>query len=282
VVVNTTVGELPALLELLRVWDLPDYVPLAPGEPTFRLVVLLNQKPPRAYRKAVNGQLDSSARLRAAVSSIELLALDLPRDLDRYVRGGVGDGGEYGWKSGPNLQFFRGLDRLTAEGGFALVVETDTRPVRAGWVGAARDLVRRHPDAWVLGSVYRGLETVPASFKTHLNGNAIYALSPSFAKFRREVWEQVLREVVRHRTDVAYDYVLSYAFSQNLATEFHHAMLAEWHRLVATDFIQNLVHWRDHDPMTIDWVQWCARLERESPQTYVVHGVRGEHRPPWT
>lgn len=284
VVVNTTVDESPAVLELLRVWSLGEYAPLAADdERPFRLVLLLNQEPGAAIREAVEAAA-CSGPLAPAIGSLDFEVLALPVEYDRYERHGRGEPGDYGFKSGPNVQFFRGLERLqTPEGGFALVVETDTRPIRAGWVTAARQEAARHPDAWVIGSTYRGPErTLAPSIRHHLNGNAIYSLSAEFGTFRRTCWEPALKDIVRSGTpSVAYDYALELVLTTDAAPARVADVRAVRDRLVPTDFVQNLVVWSRYDPHAVDWPAVVSTLRRDHPDTYVVHGVRGERRPPW-
>ena len=223
--------------------------------------------------------------LAGAVTEVEFVVLALPAEHDRYERHRRGDPGPYGFKSGPNLQFFRGLDALEARfagAGFALVIEADTRPVRAGWVSAARAEVARHSDAWVLGSVYRGPETaVRGEIRVHLNGNAIYSLGHEFGDFRRSCWEPALLRLVEANPNAAYDYALATVMTAAVATQWDAQLRAEWHRLRAVDYLQNLVVWQRFDPNTVDWATVVTSLRRDHPGTYLVHGVRGSGVAPW-
>jgi len=282
VVINTTVTERDAVLELLRVWSTPSGAPLAAGDESFHLVLLLNQEPGEGYRAAVADAM-ADGELQRSIDDLTFVPLHLAAEDDRYERGQHGDPGDYGFKSGPNVQFFRGLDALTGQDDFALIVETDTRPIRRGWLSAARDLVDREGDAWVIGSVYRGPErTLHHTSRSHLNGNAIYALNQEFAEFRATCWEPLLKQFVKTRPYVAYDFALTLAMTTADGAAAAPELLANWHRFRASEFVQNLVVWGRFDPDAVDWEPIVDRLRLEHPATYLLHGVRGARRPPWS
>lgn len=279
VVINATVSEAEAIIELMRVWAQPEWAPLAPGDDPFRLVILLNQEPSSDWCAEVVAAKDSGA-LAESVTSVDIVPLAIPKDQDRYIKDRRGDPGTYGFKSGPNVQFFRGMEALEGSDDFALVIETDTRPIRRGWVSAARYEARQHSDAWVLGSVYRGPEHLSPQIRYHLNGNAIYSLGAGFALFRRQYWEPLLLDVIRSNPNAAYDFVLTLAM-QGSAMPPPPVLLENLHRFRATSYIQNLVVWQRFRPVEVDWTSLVARIRERDPGTYMVHGVRGSQRSPW-
>lgn len=280
VVINATVSEADAITELLRVWGQPEWSPLAPGDAPFRLVILLNQEPPDDWRAEVAAASDTGP-LAECLTSVEVLPLAIPKDQDRYIKDRRGEPGTYGFKSGPNVQFFKGMQALEGSDDFALVVETDTRPVRRGWVSAARYAVQQNSDAWILGSVYRGPEHPSPTIRHHLNGNAIYSLGSAFGDFRRRYWEPLLIDVVRTNPSAAYDFVLTLAMGARVPGQPTAELVDNWHRFKATAYIQNLVVWQAFRPEAVDWEGVVRRIRATDPATYLVHGVRGHHRAPW-
>ena len=85
--------------------------------------------------------------------------------------------------TGPNTHFLRAFGRLQAleRAGVARythfqLLESDSYPVRPGWLDALAALAPRGK-AWVRGSLSR---CIRPNEQAHVNGNAMYALSPSF------------------------------------------------------------------------------------------------------
>lgn len=144
----------------------------------------------------------------------------------------------------------------------AFYMETDTRPVRAGWLEA----LRRHadPSVWMKGSIMRypkptvlGFEPYRSIYLYHINGNAIYRLGcPCFKAF--------LRAVMATYRDYAFDTSMAfyrlemrrYALFQRIA-----------HRFAFTDVVAD---WCDH-----------AYSSSELGRTYLVHGKANITRFDW-
>ncbi len=135
----------------------------------------------------------------------------------------------------------------------AFYMETDTRPVRAGWLEA----LRRHADSsvWMKGTIMRypkptvlGFEPYRSIYLYHINGNSLYRLGcPCFKAF--------LRSVMDSYHDYAFDTSMAfyrlelrrYALFQRIA-----------HRFAFTDIVA-------------DWCDYVYSPE-DLGNTYLVHG----------
>jgi len=129
-------------------------------------------------------------------------------DLDRFP---------YGWKSGPNKQFFTSLKKLIERKvptRSVLLMETDAFPLADCWIDRINEELLSIGEFLVAGSEYRGLSYLPPDIERHLNGNAVYALAhPHFEEFLR-LWEAILLKALKkvpfHAYDVIIEWVRSY------------------------------------------------------------------------
>lgn len=98
----------------------------------------------------------------------------------------------WGFKSGPNRDFFRILDYCSHLGsGWTLLAEPDLIPTEYDLKDRVSSLLTGFPEQWVIGSqnTTLALEKLDQRLHDHINGAAFYHTeSPDFTQFRRRVW----------------------------------------------------------------------------------------------
>ena len=101
----------------------------------------------------------------------------------------------YGLKTGPNLQFFRSMQKiLDSETKYTSVLlqEVDTIPLKNLWVDLINQDIHNLKNALVIGSKYSGVSQLKPEQVNHLNGNAVYGLAnPLFWRFL-QLWERLV------------------------------------------------------------------------------------------
>jgi hypothetical protein len=149
--------------------------------------------------------------------------LELPKTVDRYVRGPIPRGlwSPWGNKSGPNYQFFRQLDEMAQAHGdtWVLQIEGDTFCVTDSPRNYIQGLIDTHPEAWVIGGVNHPavLLSVPRKLHQHVNGAALYNFASSeFREFREAIWIPSLIEALQQDVELAYDCMSSPGLQEEL------------------------------------------------------------------
>lgn len=167
--------------------------------------------------------------------------LELPKGIDRYVRGPVALGAWTPWgnKSGPNFQFFMQLTemRRAHDEAWILQIEGDTFPIEDNLGSEVRRLLGANDDAWIVGSVNHPvvLEVLSPQLHGHINGAAFYRIdSDEFHMFRRRVWIPSLIEAVSQQPSMAYDCLSAPALQQDLREDLQAGWRASAHRFVRT------------------------------------------------
>jgi len=135
----------------------------------------------------------------------------------------------------------------------AFYMETDTRPMRSGWLQALYRVT--DSSVWVKGSIMRypkptvlGFEPYRSIYLYHINGNAIYRLGcPCFKSFLRSV-----RETYR-----------DYAFDTSMA--FYRLELRRY------ALFQRIAHRFAFTDVMADWCDYEFSLS-DLGNTYLVHG----------
>jgi|GEM_PF-937954 len=196
-------------------WDKEGFLPYtATLEVKIPIVLILNGAPRIPYENRIYKVFNSTSRLKNYFSGIQFHYCNLDKSVDTYYAAVPSDESmpEYGWKSGPNLQFFHALSALYSYGGYTLLLEPDVLPVRNGWLELADFEIEFSSTFWVKGSKYLGKTKLVNEIATHLNGVAIYYTgSDEFQTFLSDKWKPLLKEVVTERPFMAYDACLFYA-----------------------------------------------------------------------
>jgi len=274
IVVPCNAGEKDQILTNLRLWADPLLKPFA-AEPKQKpkLVFVFNNASGRDAAKEIEAEFEER-RLGRHFSSVVSWFLDLTGKADAYIRDYTVQVDEDGYKAGPNNQFFKTIRAARDLGRYIFLMESDCIPIRSNWLGRLCEIVNGPEKFFVLGSAYRGSDTLGQQFNRHINGNAVYAVGDSnFQYFLDTFWEPELRRVVRHvDRRIAYDCVLDMLFSSMQSNFDNDAIWPIWqssaHLFRYSPFIQNLSGKKDIDCPSPDMIK---RILKEEPETFIIH-----------
>ncbi len=275
VVVPTTLKERDALLNQLWLFQQDAFSP-DPVEEFQKpdLAYVFNSGDTVSLEEELRQGFHASDRLKQAFKEPVFVNLGLSGERDQYIRDYTKPAGRFGYKAGPNNQFFETLGRFSLSGHFMFLMESDCLPIRRGWLGKLQRLLENSERAWILGSGYRGKATLDESYKLHINGNAIYAAGDQeFQVFVGNFWRPELERIVQSNPLIAYDCALEMligeARSQSPDNPTWRLTQEIMHLLRYTDYVQNRSGNRDFWDTPQDLVRY---LNRESVDTYFLHG----------
>jgi cephalosporin hydroxylase len=275
VVVPTILKERDTLLNQLWLFEQKDFAPEPSGKflkPA--LTYVFNSGDSRLLEDEIRAQFEASARLKEAFEAPTFQNIGLSGEQDQYIRDYSKPAGRFGYKAGPNNQFFETLARHAGSTHYLFLMETDCLPIRAGWLNQLQNQLHDAEPFWILGSAYRGRTTLGESYKRHINGNAVYAAGDAvFQHFIETFWRPELDRVIRANPRVAYDCALEILMGEALSEDPDNPT---WritqellHLIRYTDMIQNRSGGRDSWDTPPDLP---AQLYREDPVAYFLHG----------
>ena len=212
VVIPTRTVELSALIDVFNLWNNESCRPFVSERPKpVQLILSLNGQKDVAYEQTVLRAFDGCHRMKRGFSKISFLYCNLEAIDDLYTRSNDVKLGMYGKVSGPNLQFFNTLRLLSNLSGPILYIEVDVRPLRHNWLEKVQLDVRHSDRFWMLGSYYHGLSQLSLIDRSHLNGNAIYAVNDQeFQHFAADIWKPFLVSLISKYPYAAYDHALAH------------------------------------------------------------------------
>jgi hypothetical protein len=226
-VIPTQVREREQILNNLKLWQVPGFTPFLHlrGRKKPKLIFTFTGVEDEALKQEIIEEFQTSELLQNCFSELEFYFFVLPDGEDIYIRDRSLPVGKKGYKSGPNQQFFRGIFALQDSCHYAFFMETDCVPLRPDWLGALYDLVQTAEEFWILGSPYKGQDTLARKYARHINGNAIYAVGDRrFIEFVKK-WQALLDETTEKiDSGMAYDCLLENFFADefgsNLSSPF--------------------------------------------------------------
>ena len=162
---------------------------------------------------------------------------------------------------GASLMFFDLLKsgKLSDKYDKFFLMEADVIPCRENWL----DQVYKQSigEFWMKGSIlrYPSASQGTSNFAEHINGNAIYSLSPNFQKFLQMVESKFLKHSKRYLD--SYDIAIYTILHDRYAVSYE--QFTDWvHLFVYSDFIVNVYRRK----ILLDMI--C----RQNPSTFLVHG----------
>lgn len=274
-VIPTTYKELDYIDYNLKIWDQPTLSPSINKHINDKpdLVFVFSSPEDKFISQRVLKFVNDTQYVKNFFDKIHVLFIGLNKEIDYYEKDYTKQISGRGYKSGPNEQFFETIQLLKHYEGFIFYMENDCMPLRQGWLDEVRSLAEKDDTSWVIGSYYRGKETISQRFALHLNGNALYRVGDAdFVEFAQQTWRKQLNIIINN-TDkrMAYDCLPSYLFSaanpslQNIEWK----LLQNFgHRFRSTSLIQNISGATDNNnPISI-----ATDILLNSPHTYIVHG----------
>lgn len=245
-------SQVPKTAVLFRISSQPEFAACT-QRTGIDLILHLSQPWKISAKTHMRRLLRNSPRFTRCFRSIMWAHANLPPDSDVHT-GTV--------FTGPNLHFRQIVSNATFRRAYdaIFILEPDTTPIRAGWLGAMRELAKTKEPFWIRGTAYRGFRedwlrngfgSRSTSIWTAMNGNALYWLQDErFFEFLDRVWGKY--------PDAPYDIAI-FSYLQDLAN-FPYTKVA-LARIHYTDFIQN---WGG--------TQYDVKsMQKASPRTYLVH-----------
>jgi hypothetical protein len=270
---NTTVKELDKVEKLFKVWLLFHEKRGFESVKYFsNLIVAFDIYSPESVSHLRN--LIEKYKVNLIFNQIQIIDIAIPAEFNFYKR--VDDGSLdlkrfiYGYKSGPNYQFYALMRRLISDGyRNVYVCETDTFPVRADWANCLMNEAASQNDFWVLGSPFLGRSKLDPSLALHINGSAIYALqSKGFVDFLSR-WESVLLNLVQEIPYVAYDWAMDYYFYNEISAK-------NWRKLNYMDFHEQ-IKFKKMCRYTDLIINLAGEAERSGEGRYAIDEILVDH-----
>ena len=271
--------------DIIRNFYLWDNEELAPYGETVReedkipIVIIVNYKPVPQFEEDIKKAFYATKKISKQFQSIDFHYCNLTGDNDTYESNYSKKVGEKGYKSGPNNQFFMAMEVLSHYGDYVFFMETDCYPIKPNWLAVLSKKVVSMNPFWIMGSVYRGLSDIDEKFKTHLNGNAIYAVGNlEFQHFLfKQLYPFLAKTIKEELPWLAFDCVTDYYFykANPLKDRLKWKYLQSvYHFFLATDYIQNHAGFIEFNQK--GGVKLLDILEN-SPNTYILHGRHLKH-----
>jgi hypothetical protein len=144
-------------------------------------------------------------------SALTWVDLGLGGRVNRYIgsNAAVAAWNPWGYKSGPNYDFFAILDWCqNANADWVLLGETDLLPIGESLDSRVSDLLSSAQDRWVVGAEpsTESKRLLDPRIRDHINGAAFYRVSSKeFGVFRRQVWIPSLIALIKYFPFFAYD-----------------------------------------------------------------------------
>jgi hypothetical protein len=195
---NVTYRELSRIEQLFTIW-----VALCRKSPSLTVMVdlkiffdVLSEKECSEVENLI-----IKTNLSSVFNSVEIINLNIPSEFNFYKRDVDGSVNindfPYGYKSGPNFQFFRLLGSpCLANYKYVLVTESDCYPTCVDWLSKILFEISSKKEFWVLGSPFRGRSKIGPDIALHINGVAVYSISEVGFKELLELWEFQLKNSI--------------------------------------------------------------------------------------
>ncbi len=275
VVVPTIKSELNRILANFKLWNQPAYLPWVhpPERTSVNLHLVFNGFRDEEIEAQIITAYQAAESVAKCFHEIKFSYCELSDLDDLYRRSYRGEIGAWGYKSGPNNQFFQMLNKFTEDYPYIFMMESDCFPIKANWLQRAVEIANSPEKFWVKGSIYRGNSPLAEFQQNHINGNAFYASGDrNFRRFVREVWQPFVLENTKNiDPKLSYDCAIARYFHQAKSSQNNLEWL-QWqnyaHLFTYTNFIQNhsgTKEARGEAKITLQ------QILKYSPDTYIVH-----------
>lgn len=202
-------------------------------------------------------------------------------DKDKSIQGFDVEKYKYGKKSGPNIQFFESLKKLSkknADASAAILLETDAHPIKCNWLLELNQRLQwMGKDVYVAGSK-AVLAEIQSIIKQHINGNAIYHVGKEdFFDFLM-FWERLLLESTKVNPDLAYDVVIEWSYHMSKLSSAHTNLCQVWNEANALKYKQGIVNiskYLANISGAVESGEFEITLRRfldKNPQLLIIHG----------
>jgi hypothetical protein len=231
--INTTIREIQKIDDLFKIWVEGDCLH---GAEFFHLWICFDNISNEQF-KLVEG-IVNKYKLTEKFKLISIESVNIPEEINFYKR--VNDGSldlkkyKYGYKSGPNFQFFECIRKINRNGfDDVYMCETDCFPIRRDWMHRLLAETMLDREWLVIGSPFLGRSKIDPWIALHINGAAIYNVGDPRFMLLLEKWERLLLELVTKIPEVAYDWAFDYYYYDLMKRE-------NWEILKYDDFSNQL------------------------------------------
>jgi hypothetical protein len=199
--------ELPIALRNFEIWTKLGMTAPSKSHTRPLLVYSFNCAETPSFTKALRDAFNKHPVVRACFTGIEVRFCNLPPEKDVYIRSATSRKLPFGYKAGPNWQFYETLKGFKGKGKFIFLMEVDCEPVEPNWLQQLEEVCARNANAWIIGSHYRGVSPLHWSVARHINGNALYnAGDRAFLSFLDEIlWPWMHEHIQNNDPTLAYD-----------------------------------------------------------------------------
>ncbi len=204
---------------------------------------------------------------------VRLTFFNFPEEVNYYLKAAGTASERFCSKSGPNI-FFLSVMGHCRRYEFTMQMEADCIPIRAGWLDAAENLLEGGAEeAWIIGPGYFGPMKLDSSYRSHINGNAIYySGSRQFQEFLENDFVPLLQDLISGGVnDLAYDTVLSLAYANIglLSRNRQEQLVRVSPRFRRSNFCLNLGgRIENSEPFSGD----LRELLKANPDSFLAHG----------
>jgi len=273
ITVPTNIREVDAIIGNFKVWSQDGFRPFVERPPSHMpaLVLAFNSDPDAETKERITDAYLANGMERF-FAGLVILDCGLEGERDIYRREYEGEVGKEGFKAGPNNQFLESMRHAAPFGRYTFLMETDCAPLRAGWLTRLMQYIAGAEPFWIMGSAYRGVDTLDPRFAKHINGNAVYATGdPTFREFLSNYWEPRMRRAVEvEDSRLAYDCILERGFYDVRDGESWPLWQKTAHKFRFTNYIQNISARKD---MVEEGQAIWRRIRDSSPDTYLLHNA---------
>jgi hypothetical protein len=262
IILNTTYKEKDKIERLFDIWNLCYRLNKEKyKEIDFKICFdIINEKQKKEIAEIIN-----KTEINVLFKSIEIISIDVPEKFNFYKRN-VDNSLNlneivYGYKSGPNYQFFnifkQGFIKIYS---FLLIIETDCYPIVDNWIKKIIIEVQKKSNFWVLGSPFRGRSKIGPEIVQHINGVAVYSVgNPEFFTMINH-WEKNLLSLVSQFPEVAYDWSQEVHYKKLISVE-------NWEGMTTYD-IQQYLEYRKNFIYSDTIINLAGETERSGSLRY--------------
>jgi len=274
VAVPLTAKEIDGFLYNLGNWLSPQLKPsLTVRNGGTVLHLFFDFKEDASVARRINDFVAVHQEIYSYFQDVRLTFFNFPKEVNYYLKESGIASNRFCTKSGPNI-FFLSVMGHCRRYEFTMQMESDCLPIRAGWLDAAENLLDGGAEeAWIIGPGYLEPMRLESSYRSHINGNAIYHTgSRQFQEFLENDFVPLLQDLISGGlNDLAYDTMLSVAYANIglLSSNRQERLVRTSPKFRRSSFCLNLGgRIENSGPFLGD----LRELIKANPDSFIVHG----------
>lgn len=257
---NTTSKEFDKIESLFKIWEISECLKYAKNIEFFICLDNLENKIIDKLKILIKNY-----NLEKYFLKVKIISVNIPEEINFYKREVDGtldlDKFIYGYKSGPNYQFFRCMDILREEKlDHVYMLETDCYPLAPDWIPRLFNSVSKQQQFWVLGSPFVGQSKLDPAICLHINGAAVYSISSNGFLEMIQEWEEIVKMQVKSLPYIAYDWSFDCYYYELVSRQ-------NWDKL-SSNLIQKYIEFKRNFIYTKLIINLAGEQEREGKGRY--------------